>query len=53
MNPRQSVIVAMFLSVAIYVLANAKPTSIQANISNLKQVPASSAAVPPVTFKGG
>lgn len=53
MNPRQSVITAMFLSVVVYMLANAKATSIQAQITNLKQVPASSTVATKPGFGGG
>jgi hypothetical protein len=40
MNARQSVLIAMFLSVAVYLLAGAQATTIQKRVSNLKQVPA-------------
>lgn len=40
MNARQSVLIAMFLSVAVYLLANAQASAITVNIGKLKQVPA-------------
>lgn len=39
MNARQSVLVAMFVAVAIFLLAGAQPTIIQQHISNTKQTP--------------
>jgi 4-diphosphocytidyl-2C-methyl-D-erythritol kinase len=39
MNPRQSVLIAMFLSLAVYLLANAQASALSAKISTLKQVP--------------
>jgi hypothetical protein len=39
MNPRQSVLIAMFLSLVIFLLANVHMTTIQGQIGSLKQVP--------------
>lgn len=40
MNPRQSVLIAMFLSLAIFLLANVNAvTNINTQVTNLKQVP--------------
>jgi hypothetical protein len=39
MNARQSVLIAMFLSVAVYLLANAQASVITSRITHLKQTP--------------
>lgn len=40
MNARQSVLIAMFLSVAVYLLAGAQAAAINAKVARLKQTPA-------------
>lgn len=40
MNPRQGVLIAMFLSVAIYLLAYAQASVINQRVASLKQTPA-------------
>lgn len=39
MNPRQGVLISMFLGVAIYLLAKANPSVINKRVENLKQTP--------------
>lgn len=43
MNARQQVLIAMFLSVAVYLLSGAQATIIQSKASTLKQTPAATA----------
>lgn len=50
MNSRQAVLIAMFLSVAVYLLANAQASTITTNIGKIKQVPGTT--LPPATVGG-
>lgn len=39
MNARQSVLIAMFIAIAVFLLAGAEPTIVQQHISSIKQKP--------------
>lgn len=39
MNPRQSVLIAMFLSLAIFIVANIPTSTVKTQVGALKQVP--------------
>lgn len=40
MNPRQSVLVAMFLSLVVFIVANVQTSTVETKVAMLKQVPA-------------
>lgn len=52
MNPRQGVLISMFVSVAIFLLANAQASVINKRVADLKQTP-SVPVTPPRNVGGG